>query len=113
MAWVKFNKKQWEVSGLTPTVYACRDKWVDSHIDINNRSGGNAMLRVNKITSYIAMWCSVNKPVIMPVVLDDFFHDPICMNECSTYHTRTAAFPYLLRYLPYALGIGLVVAIHL
>ena len=64
---LKYNKKQWVMSGLTPTVYACRELGVD-YISI----------------SIIG---SVNKPVIMPVVLDDFFHDPICMNKCSTYHT--------------------------
>ena len=54
---VKYNEKQHTLSGLARMV---KGEQVRLHINVNNRPGCNAMLRVNKVASYVAMRGSIN-----------------------------------------------------
>ncbi len=42
------------------------------------------MLGINIITVNVAVWCPVHQPMIVSIVLDDFFHNAICMDESRT-----------------------------
>ncbi len=98
------------MSGSAPTVNGLQI-WL--HINIDNGSGRNSVFGVDEITSNVAVGGPVYQPVIVSIVLDDFIHDPIRMNESPTNHRGRATFPDLLGHLPDSVSIGFIVRIHL
>ncbi len=80
---VKYNEKQHTMSGLARMVQGGQ---VRLHINVNNWPWYNAMLRVHKVASDVAMRGSINKPVIVTLVLYDDLHNSVSMNEGTTYH---------------------------
>ena len=44
------------------------------------------MLGVHEVTTNVTVGCAINKPVVVPIALNDILHDAIGMNECSADH---------------------------
>ena len=82
-------------------------------ININNWSSCDAMLGVDVVSTNVTVWCSICQPVVMPIVLDDFFHDAIGMDECPCNHGGRATVPHLLCSLPDTFCVSFVVGIKL
>ena len=72
--------------GLTRAVVGQQGNRSLLRIKFNYWSWCDAVLGVHEVTTNVTVGCAINKPVVVPIALNNLLHDAIGMNECSADH---------------------------